>query len=704
MTEMGKQGNALARHSQSQSLLGRSEIPNTPTQRSSQIKEHSPAVHAEADTLGDMQALDDASTLIEASPYEKTTFKTTLCSACLKQHVLAKSGTTPVVCRKCQERSPSSNSKRFEIPETPEPAAHASLANIDKPPSILGLESTRVEGREERQPMLWFQSGLMSVAPKIKHKICPEPSGPVTTCQDAVASESLPCDDDVPSARNSQNERLDSQHEPIEPVRVVELTRVQLTQGSNGTLGLGLRQQRTTEGSDTQYDKEEETPILSCSPGHSPFDEVRQPSSEPSNMLATSSVKAPVQDTAVSGMSSPLVTPSNGPFKIREHFSSRADPQQSKAKPRALASRKPYSNRELAQIALVAADGKHMTAPDINLWISTNFPNKPLGGPWEKTIRSCLSQFEEFQGHKRRGLPGERMHYSFRSTIAKQSFDEKYAVYRPVSHASAAVQTEAERVCDTRDQVLSKPHKRAIKSAEIPQRLSSKKERMEHHRNANQALSSAEDSEVNMSPPNTDASSTVEEADVELASRRVQIEQQEKVTFNPFERRTAREHLTMQDDEATYIGATSLEAFASTVSPSVDSWTEDEKDRKISEIKARPSRKKYFGQGHKLAHKRRHGLLDIHDERDGAWKPFQSNWANNKETDTDTDTSMSTDEHSKQTLRQLFDLPDNMIPTNDGHTELAFRDGTLVNGKLPRSRNVYRVGKMFGGELTVRTN
>jgi hypothetical protein len=126
--------------------------------------------------------------------------------------------------------------------------------------------------------------------------------------------------------------------------------------------------------------------------------------------------------------------------------------------------------------------------------------------------------------------------------------------------------------------------------------------------------------------------------------------------------------------------------------------TEEEKARKIAEIKARPSRKKYFGSDHRLAHKRRFGLEDVHDERDGAWKPRRPTTDELHQSAKGVDM----DSEKAQTLRGLFGLPENVIPMNDGFTELAFRDGTLVNGRLPRPRNVYKVGKLFGGELTVR--
>lgn len=169
--------------------------------------------------------------------------------------------------------------------------------------------------------------------------------------------------------------------------------------------------------------------------------------------------------------------------------------------------------------------------------------------------------------------------------------------------------------------------------------------------------------------------------------------------FNPFERREPRQRpFNLIDSDIGVVRYSRHEDVP--LQPqqhSIETMTDAEKAKKIAEIKTRPSRKTYFGSDYRLAHKRRHGLQDIHDESDGAWKP-----PNSTNDDAEKDKNME-DGEEKRTLRQIFDLPDNMIPMNDGDYELAFRDGTLANGKLPRARKVYRVGKMLGGELTVRT-
>jgi hypothetical protein len=111
--------------------------------------------------------------------------------------------------------------------------------------------------------------------------------------------------------------------------------------------------------------------------------------------------------------------------------------------------------------------------------------------------------------------------------------------------------------------------------------------------------------------------------------------------------------------------------------PSVEIMTPMEIDRKISEIKQRPSRKRFFGSDHRLAHVRRYGRQDIHDESEEAWMSVPS-----KEFRTTIGGSVGIDSRKEEgatTVRELFNLPENTIPTNSGRAELAFRDGTLVS-------------------------
>jgi hypothetical protein len=85
------------RHRQSQTCLGRTDISNTPSQTSSQTKRQSPTVVVGADELEDMHALELGSTPLEPTPNAKTLSKISLCTVCLKQHILAKPGVPQII-------------------------------------------------------------------------------------------------------------------------------------------------------------------------------------------------------------------------------------------------------------------------------------------------------------------------------------------------------------------------------------------------------------------------------------------------------------------------------------------------------------------------------------------------------------------------------------------------------------------------------
>jgi hypothetical protein len=76
----------------------RTEVPNTPTQRSSQLNIPSPVLNthggASEKVPGSGSGSDDESVLIERNPPPRSVpaTKSTLCSICKSMHVLAKSG------------------------------------------------------------------------------------------------------------------------------------------------------------------------------------------------------------------------------------------------------------------------------------------------------------------------------------------------------------------------------------------------------------------------------------------------------------------------------------------------------------------------------------------------------------------------------------------------------------------------------------
>lgn len=334
--------------------------------------------------------------------------------------------------------------------------------------------------------------------------------------------------------------------------------------------------------------------------------------------------------------------------------------------------RKYHTNRELARIALVAANGYDMTTSQIILWLVRTFPYLRVGeGNWEMNVRSALSWFEEFEGRKIPGAHGNKKLYGFSSAAIRAQFEAEYSQFLDSPEPrQTPVPLEIVRYDDGKQQ--SKPPqatKRAVKSAP-----SSVKPMADHRPKSSMANSPQQPSPIAKQADNGPS-------------------------FNPFVRSVPRRPFNLFDsDNNIGLESTMKAAIPATSQPTIDTMTQEEKARKIGEIKSRPSRKSYFGSEKRLAHKRRYDLEDIHDERDGAWQaPGRTTGKGAREAH---DMHIDGEDDGHRTLREVFNLPYNMIPVNDGQTELAFKDGE----KGKRSRTMFKVGKMFGGDLTVRTS
>jgi len=73
------------------------EVPNTPTQRSSQLYKHEPMPILRSGADAEATSPDDSSMLIEPRSYAKVASTTAFCSVCRTQRVLAKKGSTEVL-------------------------------------------------------------------------------------------------------------------------------------------------------------------------------------------------------------------------------------------------------------------------------------------------------------------------------------------------------------------------------------------------------------------------------------------------------------------------------------------------------------------------------------------------------------------------------------------------------------------------------
>ncbi|KAF2491091.1 hypothetical protein BU16DRAFT_566006 [Lophium mytilinum] len=147
-----------------------------------------------------------------------------------------------------------------------------------------------------------------------------------------------------------------------------------------------------------------------------------------------------------------------------------------------------------------------------------------------------------------------------------------------------------------------------------------------------------------------------------------------------------------------------------TTFPEYVSWDAEERARKIREIQQRPSRKATFGK--KLAFARTHRSnphVEIESTRRVIVKASHSSMVEDrfdKQSDeelSDGDDQVNSSESEKAEedgngLKKLLGLPKNFIPIVY-ENQLAFRDGTVINGRLPRTKAFYKVGRNVAGQL-----
>ncbi|KAI0579744.1 Transcription factor Forkhead/HNF3 family [Pyrenophora tritici-repentis] len=317
------------------------------------------------------------------------------------------------------------------------------------------------------------------------------------------------------------------------------------------------------------------------------------------------------------------------------------------------------TNRELIIIALLAANGSAMTAAQIIDWLVQRFSYLRQGqGAWQGSLRAVLSNNPEFSSakdvlvHKRRCKL-----YNFGNAAYRARFEKEYRQY--VANDSPPNPLQAQSRCEAWPAAMAMPkgsHRKAIESA--PSRGS-----------------------FSLTPKNPYPGFVV-------SPRTTSHDQNEENDPSPntFDRSIALRSSTCNEISESGRESSFHRMRTRRIEPSIETMTPEEKATKIADIQARPSRKKLFG-SHRLGHVLKYGRQDIHDESDGAWKP---NLRSEKEK------RLLQEERS---LQEIFNLPQNPVPMNDGQ-ELAFRDGALLNGRLPRPRQIYRVGKMFGGGLT----
>jgi hypothetical protein len=567
--------------------------------------------------------------------------------------------------RGCQQRSLISEAGTTEIPETPE-ATVANRTMAGEPQSARADRNSSVTSQMQKQhpPWPWYVSGVVASNPKITRR---RVSSPIERARGTLsprpadlpehASPRYPITQSSHSAFNLGNlpkSSADTPHESFEHRQSLELTT-----DLHGISPIA-KQLVLTDHQQEIEDKQVGPPpqrgmdvkLLEHTASNSSLNAQNQ---EPIDMP----VKHVKMHDDVPASPLPDVTPASMPIIETTTLSDTAPLDKDEQGQPLLSSReKRYTNRELTRLALVAANGKHLTATEIILWLADTFPYLRVGEClWEGSIRAVLSKYPEFHAHKAAGAPGKKVLWGFASPELRAQYETEYAEYSVASHSPAPHQPEA-----TQESAAAKE--------KVPERT--KGCPPQHGKAKKSAPSKTMPGSPMWRPDAGVVREIAQDSDDSRQARRADF------SSNPFERSKRRQPLRTLEFALDANKVTSYrETLAWPQQPSIETMTEAGKAKKIAEIKTRPSRKRYFGSDHRLAHKRRHNLEDIHDERDGAWRPCATS---ENRPGVDDDVNMGDDE--KRTLREVFDLPANMIPMNDGHTELAFRDGTRVSAPI----------------------
>jgi hypothetical protein len=582
-------------------------------------------------------------------------------------------------------------SEKTEIPDTPEASTSNQTYERSKRPAPVKVSPTSDKAADQ-SPLHWFQTSLLASTPKIKQKkVCEivhlNTSRPPNLAVDSINFSSskyvVPQYHDTDAPPQMLTRKLNSKPSVTTNHKIagilhradVSSQQTPKKQQLSGSVqrqeiskprSFGDSHSSTEQGSDQSIssvfsatkDDSSSTPVPADQGSDQDLDQDRSSALSSETETQTRSTKKSTRSQV-------------GTNSSKGDDTSIADRP---ALHNGMKVRKRYTNRQLARIALVAANGYYMTTSQIVLWLVSTFPHLRVGeGNWEMNVRSALSWFEEFQGRKIKnpGTHGNKKHYGFSSAAFRAQFEAEYSEF-----------------LDSQE-----PRQTPVPLKPVP--YGDGKPRSKRPLAAKRAVKSA----PSLRKPTIDHRSGPSMVDYCEQPSPTAKQAANDPSFNPFERSVQRQAfklLGIRND--TGLESSMKVATSSASQTTIDTMAQEEKARRIEEIKARPSRKAYIGSGQRLAHKRRYSLVDIHDERDGAWQALARTTVKGpRETDHDMDIN---DDGTSRTLREAFNLPYNMIPVNDGQTELAFKDGE----KGKRSRTMFRVGKMFGGELTVRTS
>jgi hypothetical protein len=344
-----------------------------------------------------------------------------------------------------------------------------------------------------------------------------------------------------------------------------------------------------------------------------------------------------------------------------------------------------YTIRQLAALALLAADGDSCSAPQVQDWVARNFPKycKGVGG-WERSLQANLAGDDAFQARK---IPGEKLRqYAFANATSRKQFKTLFRDYvaasdcsvehpsseMPVGNDAVDVQKSSVSIQNGRTQLprINEPIPVTDTLNESPNPTGAEA----HVNRTNDRLSNLHrsvhtPSVLIVNPP--PIGNAIPARDAQLATIREENDSHDfDGVFMPFESVRVFHPGEAPDPRGIKRETSFFKAFPELAKPAIERMSDVDIEKKVEEIKNRPSRKSKWGLRLALKRGRRR---DIHDETDGKWKPPHSSTSHAQDGDGDDRQGIG----GKQFLDDIFNLPKNplLILHNE---QLAFRDGTLV--------------------------
>ncbi|KAL6159147.1 hypothetical protein ACJBU6_03236 [Exserohilum turcicum] len=639
-----------------------SEVPRTPTRYLSK-----PDSSGSSSQPHHVRAQNEAVVLDSSTALQKCVSPIALCSVCQKRSILVRSGDGSAQCQACQSMSRAKETELLEIPETPEAVAFHNTQIIKSSLEAANfMVSTTVSPVAEAQYHSLFDPSRVTPKPKMRKVGDDKP--PFTFAASLH---------DLQSGPTSEGFSIVKKIKQKPTPQAAELNRTSPF-GHAPTQSPHIARQ-------SEEDDRNSTRTLRTKPQNEPTVSTVQPALRNENDVQTHS--PPQRPPAPTNDDAAAYKPYSGQGNL-ETIMSKGSPKSLSLPlfPKNLIGldtedetlficQKRPTNRELARIALACANGPSMTAIQITDWLAQKLPYLQKGqGNWEKSLKTTLSFYDEFRGKRAMGSHDGSVLWSFAKAADKARYQNEYRVYLAYFSHQNEEQDKQEQQGKTR-------LRSAIESAPTRYAKSTR-------RNGFTGIPYARDS---VTPPTVQDSSLMV-SPVSATSH-----------GSPLRSQAQPRKLSSSRDRVEFASGVKRETSFHDVYPCstkrpIEIMTSEEKAAKAAQIRARPTRKELFDSNQRLAHVRRYRRQDIHDESDGAWEP-ESVGVRKKANRWKGDTLVN-DCGRSRSLHEVFNLPANAIPMNNGN-ELAFRDGTLINGRLPRPRHTYRVGRRLGAVLTV---